>query len=452
MHLGPTAAAEYVDPRRYASDRWGRGHGWHGFRLTRAITTEPEKLSDDARLLETLQQLAKLPGLELRAALTAAATLVSEALRCEKVDAFLFDEAHNTLRALGTSETPMGRRQKELGLDVLALSNGGRSAWVFTSGNSYLEHHAERDPEELRGIVEDLGVRSTANVAFEVNGVRRGVLSAVSASPGFFQPRDLKFLEIVSRWVGMLAYRSELADHSREAETEHARRKGADEIITVLAHDLRNHLHPLIARLHVMQLSLDKGNPVSPSLVEGAMKSVQRLSRLTEDLLDLKRLDEGLFSLRLAPVDLSLVIHETAASIGTSATPVQVKGEPSLIAVIDEERIRQALENLVSNAIKYSPRDKPVEVQVSTGQLGDSLCAVIEVLDSGPGISPEVISTLFERFSFSSDSKGLGLGLYLAHRIARVHSGELSAHARSSGGTRFRLTLPLHPPEIDSNE
>jgi len=377
-------------------------------------------------------------------------TRVAEVLGCEKVDTFLLDEAHQTLCAVGTSETPLGVRQRALGLHKLALANGGRIVQVFESGTSYLEHHADLDPDELPGIVENLGVKSTASVPLEVNGVRRGVLSAASSLPEFFQTRDLNFLTITSRWVGMLCHRAELAEHTRQIETEQARRKGADEVIAVLAHDLRNHLQPLIGRLQMMRLNIESGIAVAPSNVGAALASAQRLARLTEDLLDIKRLDEGLFSLRLAPVDLAVLCRETAESLGTGTVPVHATGESSLVAVVDEERIRQTLENLVSNAIKYSPPGKPVELHVSVEVSRHTRKAVIEVLDSGPGISREVAATLFDRFSFSSDSNGLGLGLYLAHRIAHVHAGELSVHGRPTGGTRFRLMLPLDPPDDSS--
>jgi two-component system, OmpR family, sensor kinase len=254
----------------------------------------------------------EMPGLELGVELTSVATCVAQALRCEKVDAIILDEAHQTLRALGTSETPLGHRQKALGLDILPLANGGRMVQVFESGKGYLEDRADGDPEELRGIVEDLGIKSTLTVPLDLNGVRRGVLAAAAQAPRFFHPRDLNFLAIVARWVGMLIHRAELAEHSRQVQTEQARRRGADEIVTVLAHDLRNHLQPLVARLHLMQLHLEKGQPVSGAHVAAALRSVRRLSRMTEDLLDLKRLDEGLFSLRLAPVDLGLIARETA--------------------------------------------------------------------------------------------------------------------------------------------
>jgi len=292
-----------------------------------------------------------------------------------------------------------------------------------------------------------LGVKSTISVPLEVNGVRRGVLAAASTKSEFFQTHDLNFLTITSRWIGMLCHRAELAEHSRTIETEQARRKGADEVIAVLAHDLRNHLQPLIGRLQMMRLDHENGARVSSSNVEAALASAQRLARLTEDLLDMKRLDEGLFSLRLAPVDLAVLSRETAENLSTGTVPVHASGETSLVAVVDEERIRQTLENLVANAIKYSPPGRPVQVHVSTEHRQHHRSAVVEVIDAGPGISREVAATLFNRFSFSSDSKGLGLGLYLAHQIAIVHSGELSVHARATGGTRFRLTLPLDPPD-----
>jgi two-component system, OmpR family, sensor kinase len=439
-----------VDSHSWANAHEFRGgiphaHGM-GFAMPQRIT-EQDTESQEARLLETLQQIVELPGVELHESLTSVSTRVAEVLNCEKVDTFLLDEAHQTLFAMGTSETPMGDRQRALGLHSLALANGGRIVQVFESGTSYLEHHADQDPEELAGIVENLAVRSTVSVPLEVNGVRRGVLTAASALPEFFQARDLNFLTITSRWIGMLCHRAELAEHSRKIETEQARRKGADEVITVLAHDLRNHLQPLIGRLQMMRLNIENGMPVALSNVGSALASAQRLARLTEDLLDMKRLDEGLFSLRLAPVDLAVLCRETAESLGTGTVPVQASGEQSLVAVVDEERIRQTVENLVSNAIKYSPPGKAVQLRVSADIGQHTSSAVVEVLDSGPGISREVAATLFDRFSFSSDSKGLGLGLYLAHEIARVHSGELGVYTRPAGGTRFKLTLPLDPPD-----
>jgi signal transduction histidine kinase len=411
------------------------------------VSDHPTRHAEEARLLTTLQELMALPALELRPALTEAATRVAAALGCEKVDAFLLDEARQTLEALGTSRTPLGAQQKMLGLDTLALANGGRIVRTFEVGVSHLEHHADRDPTEVRGIIEGLGVRSSLSVPVEVNGVRRGVLAAASPRPELFTESDLRFLEIVARWVGALTHRAELEGRARAQHSDDARRRGADEIITVLAHDFRNLLQPLLGRLQLMRLCLDRGESVAPEHVTRALHSTQRLARLTDDLLDLKRLDEGLFTLDFAPVDLAAVARETAQSLGTDSVAIAVTGEPRLVVIGDGNRLRQVLENLVSNAIRYSPDGKAAEVRVASGERDGQPVAQVEVLDAGPGIAPEVLSTLFDRFSSSSDSKGLGLGLHLAHRIARAHRGQLSAHPRPGGGSVFRLELPVDPPD-----
>jgi two-component system OmpR family sensor kinase len=403
----------------------------------------------EARLLQTLQELLKLPALELRDALMAAAQRIAEALACDKVDAFLLDEATQTLEAIGTSDTPMGQTQHALGLNLLPLANGGRIVECFNTGKSRIDGKVDEDPEELRGIVEGLGVRSTLAVAFDVGGARRGVLSAVSAQRDFFQPSDLIFLEAVARWVGIITDHAQRAEQARRTEAERARRAGADEIITVLAHDLRNHLHPLLSRLQLLRLNAAAGRAVEAKELETAVRSVQRLARLTTDLLDAKRLDEGLFSLNLVAVDLTHIAKETAGGLATASVPVQVEGADTLVVIADADRVRQALENLIANAVKYSPPGSAVRVAVTAEHDGKAI-AVLEVSDQGPGIAPELLPRLFDRFIAGPGSSGLGLGLYLAHRIARVHGGNLSVHSTPGTGTRFRLEFPLTVPDHSS--
>lgn len=388
-----------------------------------------------------------LPALELREALNAAAQRITEALGCEKVDAFLLDESKQTLVALGTSDTPLGHRQKALGLDFLPLANGGRVVQVFKDGVGYLDNSVDRDPNELPGVIVGLGVRSSVCAALEVDGVRRGVLSAVSTRRDVFQPCDQSFLEAAARWIGMLTHRAELSTQARHAELEHGRRAGADEVMTVLAHDVRNHLHPLLGRLQLMRAHAAAGKLINVSDIDKASRSVQRLARLSEDLLDLRRLDEGLFTLDWAALDLAALARDTASGLATVSVPIRVSGANQIVLVGDADRLRQALENVVSNAVKHSPPGKPVQVDVSvhSSEGGDER-AVIEVADEGPGIAPKMRQILFERFVSDGKSRGLGLGLYLARRIAREHDGDLSVESTLGAGSKFRLELPLAPP------
>src|SRR5215218_6085089 len=162
---------------------------------------------DGNRLLATLEQLLAIEETDLHGALDRACQMVAEALRADKVDAALYDATTETLVAVGTSHTPMGRKQHAIGMNRLPVANGGREVEVFLTGVPYATGHADQDPEQLRGMTEGLGIRSAITVPLEVAGTRRGVFLASSARPDYFGDADLPFLEAVSRWVGMVAHR-----------------------------------------------------------------------------------------------------------------------------------------------------------------------------------------------------------------------------------------------------
>jgi DNA-binding CsgD family transcriptional regulator len=166
----------------------------------------------------------------VRPALDQASTLISDAIGAEKSDVFLYEATSTSLVALGTSDTPMGHRQQELGLDRLPLANGGPPVTVFQTGEPYLTGHADRDPEQPRGVIDGLGVRSQLDVVLLVNGERRGVLAVVSAEPERFSARDLRFLEAVAGWVGLVTHRAELVEAQAREVFERGRRDAGDEL------------------------------------------------------------------------------------------------------------------------------------------------------------------------------------------------------------------------------
>lgn len=185
-------------------------------------------VSDD-RLFDTLVRLHGIVCPELRPALNQAATLVADALDADKVDVFIYKPASDSLVALGTSQTPMGRRQHELGLDRLPLTNGGRSVVVYRTGEPCLQRRTDEDPDELPGMVEGLGVRSGIVTPLDVGQQRRGVVQVVSAVPDRFCERDLRFLGAVAGWVGMLTHRAELSEElARQARRQGHREAGEE--------------------------------------------------------------------------------------------------------------------------------------------------------------------------------------------------------------------------------
>ena len=141
-------------------------------------TPDPGRAFGADRLLETLQRVLAIDELDLRGALSAACTHVGEALGAEKVDLFLYEAEGEALLALGTSDTETGHRQHQIGMDRQPLANGGVAVRVFRNGEAYHTGRANNDAEQLRGMVEGLGVRSEIAVPLEVRGKRRGVLSS----------------------------------------------------------------------------------------------------------------------------------------------------------------------------------------------------------------------------------------------------------------------------------
>ena len=157
---------------------------------------------EDDRLLVTLEQLLTLEAIELETAMQQAAQRVAEVLGADKADVFLYEPANEVLVAIGSSDTPMARRQVDVGLDRLPIANGGGTVRVFQTGRGRLSRRTDRDPDELRGVTEALGVCSQMGALIEVGGERRGVLMASSTTPEAFSERDLRFLQAIIRRVG----------------------------------------------------------------------------------------------------------------------------------------------------------------------------------------------------------------------------------------------------------
>ena len=246
------------------------------------------------RLLTTLEGLLTIQATDVKSALDQASDLVATALGADKVDVFLYDASVDTLVALGTSNTPLGRKQKALGLDRLPLSNGGRAAQVFQTGQPHHSGHLDQDRDELPGIKDALGIRSAITVPMDVEGTRRGILQVDSLQPEQFTEDDLAFLQAVAHWVGLVVHRAELVERTTQDAAEQARQRTATELITILAHDLRAPLTPVQGYLSMIQRTAEaEGQDQYVRYVERAQRGVKRLERMLTDLLDATRLDQA---------------------------------------------------------------------------------------------------------------------------------------------------------------
>ncbi len=397
-----------------------------------------------AQLLVTLEGLLAIQATDTKSALNQASQLINDTLRADKADVFLYESAVDTLVAMGTSDTPMGRKEIALGLDRLAVSNSGKAVVVFQTGVPYLSGHVDQDPDELRGVKDALGIRSAVVVPLAVNGVRRGVLQVDTAQPDRFTEEDVRFLEAAANWVGLVLHRAELVERISQEAAEQARSVAADELITILAHDLRAPLTALKGRVLMLQMrARQDGHQAYLQEAAAMQRATNRLERMIADLMDTARLEQGIFTLTPTVVDLAALARETAATLQTEGNEIVVRAPAALAAEVDPDRARQVLENLLENARRHSPKGVAVILEVGTEVHEDGNWAVVTVRDFGPGIAPELLPNIFARFAAGRGTKGLGLGLYLARGIAEAHGGTLTVSSSPGAGATFRFALPL---------
>ncbi len=401
------------------------------------------------RLLTTLEGLLELPATEVKATLNQATSLIAEVLAAEKVDVLFHDWATETLVALGTSDTPMGRRQRAIGMDRLSLANGGRTVEVFLTGTPFLTGHADQDPEELVGVKIGLDVKSEIAAAFEVKTLRRGVLLAVSSAPEFFSEQDLHFLEAIAHWIGIVIHRAELVERLKQEAMEQGRRLASEELLTVMAQDLRNYLTPLRGRIELLEQRVHReGREQDIRDIHAVNRTLGQLERMSADLLDVARLHQGIFAINAQPMNLMELVQEVVSAFRTAERPIHVHSPVEVVFSADPDRLRQLLENVLANAVKYAPKQTPIVVEARIERRMDGLWMILTVSNAGPGLPVERLATFFQPFVAGSPSTSLGLGLYLANRIASAHGGTLTIDSPADQGVQVTLTLPVEEEEL----
>src|SRR5688572_12733258 len=386
---------------------------------------------EPARALVTLQRLLEIPAADLNSALNHAANALADAFSADKVDAFLYDNKRDSLVALGTSTQPLSDLQKNLGLDVLPISNGGRVVHVFKTGEIFRTGDLQNDPGELPGIKEGLKIQSKLGVPLYIGSKLRGMVMIASLKPDYFTESDETFVKSCATWVGMVAHRAELMEEVSSNAVEQGRRAAADELVTVLAHDIRNYLAPISGWVYLLRNdSRSRGDQQGMRHAESALRSVKGLSTLVTNLLDVARIDRGLFDLDIEPVELEEIAREAAETLSTDEHAVIVSASQPVQVGADRARLRQCIDNLVSNAATHSPKGAPVNIFVRRYQGEAGEWGQLQVVDEGPGVPDEVLPHLFDRFvTGRAKAGGVGLGLYLADRIAHAHGGRIEVES-----------------------
>jgi signal transduction histidine kinase len=218
-----------------------------------------------------------------------------------------------------------------------------------------------------------------------------------------------------------------------------------DEFVSLVSHDLRT---PLTSISGYVELLLENEgiDDESRGFLSVIDRNAGRLLHLVDDLLFVARVQAGSLAVEHAEVDLTALAQQCVQSLRPRADAAGVALELELDGAVgvcgESGRLAQLLDNLVSNAIKFTPSGGVVEVNVRRA----AAAAIVEVCDTGIGMSAEEREQLFERFFRASGAverqiQGTGLGLYIAKAIVDAHRGRIAVEERPGGGTIFRVEL-----------
>ena len=371
---------------------------------------------------------------------------VREVFKVDICDVRVRDE--EVWRVMGVSGIEPGRTQS----DSTATARG-RSRWILDNRRPLLIHDIAKTGQFSGGeSIRKVGVRGYIGVPiFSRGGDVIGILRALTYGPRETSPEEVDLLQLMANGTGIALENAKLLEHIKDyaEELEKANQIQAD-FAAMIAHDLRSPLTSVVSTATMLEDGLF--GPVNEEQKKWLGKienNVGNLVDLVNDFLDLSKLEAGHINLVKEDVDLSLLIQncsETYLPIANSrGIMLQSLGTDPVHCQADPRRLDQVLNNLLSNALKFTAAGGQIEVGVSQENRGH---VALWVKDTGVGVPREEIGTLFQKYKQtasgkSSQHKGTGLGLVICKMIVEAHGGQISVESEAGKGSTFIVKIPL---------
>lgn len=332
---------------------------------------------------------------------------------------------------------------------VRALKTG-ESQLMADLPEPFLDSVAQGD--EHRQIIRQLGPRAVISVPLKIRDQIVGVIGLVSCDVSRrYTQREVELAETLAERVAIAVDNSRLYHAVKEAS------RHKDEFLAMLAHELRN---PLAAIRYAVALGQMPGDDESPAeLFSIVDRQTQSLALLIDDLLDMSRISGDKVKLRRQSIEVATIVERATTTVRPLFEQKQhslhFEIEPeSMLLFADPTRTEQIIANLLTNAAKYTPTGGCVTVRTRR-QYRDAL---IEVVDTGVGLTSEMLSRVFELFAqadrtLDRSEGGLGIGLTVAKKLAEMHGGSITASSDGLGkGATFMVRLPLSevPADVDA--
>jgi PAS domain S-box-containing protein len=301
------------------------------------------------------------------------------------------------------------------------------------------------DPEHLR-LLRLLGARSAAVVPMVSTHGVLGTIVLVSSRPGRYTARDLGL-------VTELAQRAALAiEHAHLYETARRATQARDDVLGIVAHDVRSPLSSISLAVKALEHQFaDSDETSGQKWMQMISRGVQRAHRLIQDLLDVTRIDAGALSIASHAVSAGRIARDALALLEIRASAASIELRLALDSELseiwaDDHRLLQVFENLIGNAIKFTPAGGCVTIGTQS-RAGEVL---FSVADTGAGIPAESLPRVFDRFwqAKRTERSGAGLGLPICKGLVEAHGGRIWVESTPGHGSTFYFTIPT-PPHMD---
>jgi PAS domain S-box-containing protein len=327
-------------------------------------------------------------------------------------------------------------------LDIAPPRRYFTEAAVKSMRTIVVEHYSPRRSEELAqndahlAALRALDARSAIIVPLVAHGQPVGAIAFISSSPTrVYGKADVPMLEELARRAALSIENARLYRVAQRAI------RSRDDVLAIVAHDLRNPLNAIGLQAEMLATSAVEGQRAR---IEGIERSAARMNRLVEDLLDVARLEEDRLRLDCAAVSVrellgdSVRAHEALAASASIELVIEAAPERSEIWA-DRDRVLQILENLIGNAVRFTPSGGCITV----GAEARDTSVLFWVADTGSGIEPEHQPHVFDRFWQARGGRhGAGLGLPIVKGLVEAHGGQIWLDSTPGRGSTFWFTIP----------
>ncbi|MGB3206372.1 MAG: ATP-binding protein [Crinalium sp.] len=410
-----------------------------------------ETASEMVQRLQAITDVAIAP-LSIEDLLRELLNRISEILRADTAAILMMDYQHNCL----VVKAAKGLEEAD-GEVSIPIGKG-------FAGRIALEHQPliiQQDAytQVYNPILSQQRVQSLLGVPLLLDNRLIGVIRVGTLLPRQFNQDDVQLLQLVAERAALAIDRARLNEAERQAlaQAQEANRL-KDEFLAIVSHELRTPMQSILGWSQMLRKRELKPDTVNKAL-ETLERNAKQQARVIDDILDVSRILRKKISIRLIQLNIAPIIESAIISISPAATAKNIQITSRINSSIsqilgDPDRLPQIINNLLSNAMKFTPNGGSIEIKLEEMESN----ILLTVIDTGQGIEAEFLPYIFEGFRQADSSRtrthgGLGLGLTIVRYLVDLHSGTVEAISEGEGkGAKFIVKFPIHQPELSNAE